>query len=326
MLGLISDAIAFNRVSQMAYEEIDRLGASEGDQRGINGNESGWPKHDVWESLQSASYFNLGTALELLFKGILYLEGGSWKESKHDLYSMYKKVSPSIRGRLDAAWDLIDKSKLDWIAAYAQGPKPKPTTKAARLESLEDWLYYLTHNIRVWNRRFQWENRLLGDGHIQNLAGNRIEDSPDLSEKDRKKIRQDIRFYIDVRVFHGLFEALRVIIEDLGYYKGAFIQKPPQSTSWKRTHDFLVNNPLPTALDSFYKKSGWTKGSDGSWRKKTLNDRTMRVRKPEVFWRVLLTQGEGFRHADERFIWSSSRRKGSDDAFSDPVCVAELLE
>ncbi len=73
-LRLIGDARAFRQSAWLVEQEIRRLEVRQGDLSPVGGS-TGWPSHSVWESLKTASHFNLAISLELRLKCLLYLVG-----------------------------------------------------------------------------------------------------------------------------------------------------------------------------------------------------------------------------------------------------------
>ena len=66
-LKLIGDGRAFRQATWLIEREIDRLQVTQGDLSPVGGS-AGWPSHSVWESLKTASHFNLSISLELRLK------------------------------------------------------------------------------------------------------------------------------------------------------------------------------------------------------------------------------------------------------------------
>ena len=158
-LRLVGDARAFAETAWLVESEIQRLGASFDDDRPIGGGPTGWPSYTVWESLKTASHFNLGVSLELRLKCLLKLKGITWPSGKdgHMLKKLYDLLRPEIANRLA---ELFQESKgnaeIRLWALNQSSTAPHPPVNP--LNSLEDFFAYMDEDMVLWEKRYSWES------------------------------------------------------------------------------------------------------------------------------------------------------------------------
>ena len=185
---LVSDAIAFSRVSRLAIEEIEKLGADNARyHKPIHGGRGG-PAGIVWESLQTASHFNLAISLELVLKALIFLENFRKRRDTHKLSILHDWLIPPTRNRLEAAWAMVDKSTPIELVAYIHAKTPQINKmKHYKFSSLRDWFVYFDTDLQMYTKRYSWEN----------IA----------QEKHRHYIK-------DLRLFYGVFDILHILVLD----------------------------------------------------------------------------------------------------------------
>ena len=297
VIRLVSDAIAFSRISRLAVEELEELGADQANYHKPIHGDRGWPAGIVWESLQTVSHFNLAISLELALKALMRLENPREGQDTHKLSILYDRLTPSIRNRLEAAWTMIDKSTPIEIVAFMSTSTSKPPHRPEnnRLNSLRDWFDYFDSDLQMYTKRYSWEN----------LA--------------KEKYRHYIK---DLSIFHSVFEILHVLVFDRARDVGILLPER-QANVWKRSPNFLTVSST-SDLDSFYKNSGWHKDSDGRWTKRRLDGNRILVHRPDLFWRPLISEGENYLIFESPRVISSAKKIG-DERYTDPVLIAELV-
>ena len=193
-LKLLGDTRAFKQSAELIEHESRRLKAKPGDLSPIGGLTS-WPSHRVWESLKTASHFNLGIALELRLKCLLQL---------HD---MTPGKSNLLAAHFDHLWngqssmavkleDLFRQAinnhpfKLEaFLTAYSTkvpvGPRNRP------LNSLKDFLVYMDEDVALFKKRYSWETSMNNEWqhYLDNL--NAFFEFIDTTEKLAIGIAQD---------------------------------------------------------------------------------------------------------------------------------------
>ena len=163
-LRLIGDARAFRQSASLTEREIARLGARGGDLSPVDGA-SGWPSHTVWQSLKTASHFNLAIALELRLKCLLRLNGvtppagrdGHRLAGLHELFGAHGVSTGAgleqLYGQAAAEYPFTLVAFLSTDdPAVPEGPVNRP------LQSLTDVFAYMDDDVELWRKRYAWEH------------------------------------------------------------------------------------------------------------------------------------------------------------------------
>ncbi len=193
-LKLLGDTRAFKQSAELIEQESRRLKAKPGDLSPFGG-ETGWPSHCVWESLKTASHFNLGIALELRLKCLLQLHDMTPCKS-HLLSAHFDHL---WNGQSSTAVKLVDlfrqainnhPFKLEaFLTAYspkvAVGPRNRP------LNSLKEFLVYMDEDVELFKKRYSWETSMNNEWqyYLDNL--NAFFEFIDTTEKLAIGIAQD---------------------------------------------------------------------------------------------------------------------------------------
>ena len=163
-LKLIGDTRAFRQSAWLIEQEIDRLKVKHGDLSPIGGN-SGWPSHSVWESLKTASHFNLAIALELRLKCLLRLENleppqGRDGHSLAKLYDLFGTHAKSTAAELNRLFgQAITEHQFELVAFLSTDDPDIPEGPDDRqLKSLKDFLTCMDDDIELWSKRYAWEH------------------------------------------------------------------------------------------------------------------------------------------------------------------------
>ena len=163
-LKLVGDARAFRQCAWLIEHEISRLGVRQGDLSPVGGS-TGWPSHSVWESLKTASHFNLAIALELWLKCLLHLHGIKPLQGRdgHRLARLYEQFD----GRTSSAATKLEKLFGETVAdrpctlvAFLSTDTPDlPEGPAKReLRTLRDVFAYMDEDAKLWRKRYSWES------------------------------------------------------------------------------------------------------------------------------------------------------------------------
>ena|GEM_PF-1963952 len=104
-LKLIGDARAFGQTARLIEREIERLQVTQGDLSPVGGS-TGWPSHSAWESLKTASHFNLSISLELRLKCLLRLHDIAPLQGRsgHCLAENYDQFSARVTNPRKPSW------------------------------------------------------------------------------------------------------------------------------------------------------------------------------------------------------------------------------
>lgn len=163
-LRLIGDARAFRQSASLIEREIARLEVRGGDLSPVGGA-SGWPSHTVWESLKTASHFNLAIALELRLKCLLRLNditppGGRDGHRLAGLYELFGAHRAPAEAELEQFYEQAAAEHPFTLVAFLstddpavpEGPRNRP------LQSLMDVFAYLDDDVELWRKRYAWEH------------------------------------------------------------------------------------------------------------------------------------------------------------------------
>ena len=163
-LRLIGDARAFRQSASLIEREIARLEVRGGDLSPVGGA-SGWPSHTVWESLKTASHFNLAIALELRLKCLLRLNGVSPPGGRDGhrlaaLYGLFGARGATTEAELERLYGQAAAAHPFTLVAFLstddpavpEGPGNRP------LQSLMDVLAYMDDDVELWRKRYAWEH------------------------------------------------------------------------------------------------------------------------------------------------------------------------
>jgi len=157
----VGDARAFSETAWLVESEIQRLGASPEHSGPIGGGSKGWPSQTVWESLKTASHFNLGVALELRLKCLLRLNGIKWPPGKegHMLAKLYGQLPSEITKQLTTQFHESTGGCAITLRAFMHThtatPPRRPTSVS--LDTVEDFLKYMDGDMALWEKRYSWE-------------------------------------------------------------------------------------------------------------------------------------------------------------------------
>ena len=162
-LKSIGDARAFRQTASLVEREIVRLQVRDGDLSPVGGA-SGWPSHTVWESLKTASHFNLAIALELRLKCLLHLDAVQPPAGRdgHRLAGLYDLVGASggsTQAELERLFgQAVTEHPFTLVAflstddpAVPEGPGNRP------LQNLRDVFAYMDDDAELWRKRYAWE-------------------------------------------------------------------------------------------------------------------------------------------------------------------------
>lgn len=162
-LRLIGDARAFSQSASLVEQEILRLEVKQGDLSPIGGS-TGWPSHSVWESLKTASHFNLAISLELRLKCLLHLVGVVPLKGfdGHHLAKLYDQFDDSKNCIVAKLEDLFREATTDFpfdLVAFLSTDDPNVPARPGdrKLVTLTDFFAYMDEDVELWKKRYSWE-------------------------------------------------------------------------------------------------------------------------------------------------------------------------
>ncbi len=162
-LRLIGDARAFRQSAWLLEQEIRQLKVRQGDLSPV-GDSKGWPSHSVWESLKTASHFNLGVSLELRLKCLLHLHGTTPKTDLkgHSLAALYRRLGIDGSSTVAKLEKLFQEAASEFpfrLVAFmsTDNPDAPAPPQDRKLVTLEDFLTYMDEDVGLWQKRYSWE-------------------------------------------------------------------------------------------------------------------------------------------------------------------------
>ena len=163
-LKITGDARAFRQSAWLIEQEIGRLQVRQGDLAPVGGS-TGWPSHSVWESLKTASHFNLAISLELRLKCLLRLHdiASLPDRSGHGLaklYGQFGERGSSTEAKLEKLFRQATLHRPFKLVAFLSTDNPDiPEGPAERkLRTLKDFLTYMDEGVELWSKRYSWES------------------------------------------------------------------------------------------------------------------------------------------------------------------------
>ena len=163
-LKLIGDARAFRQCAWLIEREIARLGVTQGDLSPVGGS-TGWPSHSVWESLKTASHFNVAIALDLRLKCLLRLHDieplqGREGHGLARLYDQFDGRGGSTGTKLEDLFGEAMAEHACTLEAFLSTDTPDmPEGPPDReLRTLKDFLAYMDEDVELWRKRYSWES------------------------------------------------------------------------------------------------------------------------------------------------------------------------
>lgn len=159
---LVGDARAFRQAAALIEDEILDMNVRWDTIEPIGGDH-GWPSQMVWESLKTASHFNLAIALELWLKCLLHLHGLGANIPRgrkgHFLALLLSLLPEPTAGQCERLFRKASDNHPFQLIAFcstrtAKAPKP-PNNE--HLKTLQDLCSYLDRDAQLWNKRYAWE-------------------------------------------------------------------------------------------------------------------------------------------------------------------------
>ena len=168
-LRLTGDARAFRQSAWLVEQEIRRLAVRQGDLSPVGGS-TGWPSHSVWESLKTASHFNLAIALELRLKCLLHLHDVTPLKGfqGHCLAKLYDQFGDNEHSTVTRLEELFQEAVNEFpfrLVAFLSTDNPAiPAGPHDReLVTLTDLFAYMDEDVGLWRKRYSWEQSTNGE-------------------------------------------------------------------------------------------------------------------------------------------------------------------
>ena len=124
-------------------------------------------KHmDMWASMKTVSHFNLGIAMELMLKLLLYLNKTDPAKlpkgkERHFLTKLHDAIPKTYRGQLESTFQAsrsVLPSGYQLIAFINTSlPTSLPPPQSRDISSLRGFFEYFDEDMRWWQKRYSWE-------------------------------------------------------------------------------------------------------------------------------------------------------------------------
>ncbi len=118
----------------------------------------------MWESLKTASHFNLAISLELRLKCLLHLIGvDPFKGfNGHCLSKLYGQFNDTVGPTVVKLEELFRETTTDFpfdLVAFLSTDDPRVPTRPndRELVTLTDFFAYMDEDVELWRKRYSWE-------------------------------------------------------------------------------------------------------------------------------------------------------------------------
>ena len=151
----------FKSTAEYVESEIRRLGIHGDSWETVSGMEDR-THHEVWVSMKTVSHFNLGVALELMLKLLLF-RNSSDIPTIHSLTKLYDELPERDRQKLDSIHgDILRSSRekfdmMVFVSKESQTAGLPPEPPSRRNYSLRGYFEYLDEDFKLWENRYLWE-------------------------------------------------------------------------------------------------------------------------------------------------------------------------
>lgn len=154
---LVADAKAFAQAAWLIEREIKQLNVNPTDRTRVGG--TGWPAHEVWESLKTVSHFNVGISLELRLKCILAIKLNYDPPQHHQLSDLYDQLPKTVCIQLDKLFEQAQGEEEISINAFVNTTNlEKPEGPPNRdLRNLKGFCIYFDKDMKLSTKRYTWE-------------------------------------------------------------------------------------------------------------------------------------------------------------------------
>ena len=147
--------------------------------------------HDMWVSMKTVSHFNLGIAMELMLKLLLFLNRIPIPPH-HRLAELHDAIPPKFQKQLEATYResrAILPQGYELVAFINAAVPMAPTRPPDRdIMSLRGFLEYLDDDVMLWQKRYSWE--LVNEGRWRHYLSD-LSVFVELIDRVMRDIRRD---------------------------------------------------------------------------------------------------------------------------------------
>ena len=148
----------FKTTAMHVESEIKRLGIRS-HSTDVVPDMKGRTHHDMWVSMKTVSHFNLGTALELMLKLLLFINDKRIPNT-HFLTELHDAIPQKYQKQLESTYQsvplLVPFALIAFIntGSPTTAPPPLPNRDTS---SLRGFFEYFDEDVILWQMRYSWE-------------------------------------------------------------------------------------------------------------------------------------------------------------------------
>ncbi len=160
---LNADSHAFDDAAQLVEQRISSLGLRPDDSTSCAGPGS-LPNNRIWESLKTASHYNLGVSFELSLKCLFVvwdvpIPRGPDGHSLVVLHNTLRQESPETAGQLERLYQEASDEigTMKFVAFRSTTGKPPKPPRTPPIQTLQDICSYLDEDVMLATKRYSFE-------------------------------------------------------------------------------------------------------------------------------------------------------------------------
>ena len=156
----------FKTTAMNVDSEIRRIDISDHGDDPVPGM-GGRTHRDMWESMKAVCHFNLGTALELMLKLLLFLNNVPVEQipqrERQLLARLHGAIPPKYQTQLDSMYQASRSvlpdgyALISWGNTASRTPSPQLHPANRDITTLKGFFEYLDEDVMLWLKRYSWE-------------------------------------------------------------------------------------------------------------------------------------------------------------------------
>lgn len=156
----------FKTTAMHVDSEIRRLGLCDDGDDPVPGM-GGRTHRDMWESMKAVSHFNLGTALELMLKLLLFLNNVPLEQipqrERHLVTKLHGAVPRKYQTQLESTYQASRSvlpdgyALISFVNTASRTPSPQLHPTNRDITTLKGFFEYLDEDVMLWLKRYSWE-------------------------------------------------------------------------------------------------------------------------------------------------------------------------
>ncbi len=166
-LRLLYDNIHdFKTTAMLVEADIERMGVGHDSDEPVPGAK-GRRHREMWVSMKTVSHFNMGTAIELVLKMLLNLNGIRY-EKNHSLLQLHNLIPATYQAQLQSVYEDACRSTISGFELVAfinwdtDDCDDLPVLENRDVDTIPGLFEYLDEDLMVSRKRYSWE--MIGTG------------------------------------------------------------------------------------------------------------------------------------------------------------------